>query len=126
MRQPHEVAPAAYQQSQFLTEARELANYVQSLSPTVLADSMKISNNLAQATHDLWQEWTDEPAQQRPAIDSFSGDIYSGLQVASLSAKDREFANKHLLILSGLYGALRPLDSIAPYRLEMGYRPPSE
>lgn len=85
---------------------------------------MALSPAMAQKTYDVMQLWSIEPAQQLPAIDAFLGDIYSGLQVQSLSEQDRLYANTHLSILSGLYGLLKPLDSILPYRVEMAYKFP--
>lgn len=85
---------------------------------------MKISPKLAATTKVLIQGWNNQPQNLRPAIDSFLGDIYSGLQVANLTEDDRVYAQKHLRILSGLYGILKPLDGIYPYRFEMGYRVP--
>lgn len=85
---------------------------------------MQISPKLAATTHALLSEWTSNPTLQRTAIDSFRGDIYSGLQVSGWSEQDRQYANRTLRILSGLYGILRPLDGIYPYRLEMGYKIP--
>lgn len=114
----------SYQAPQLLAEARELALYLQSLGIEELIHAMKISATKAAETHKMLAAWTDNPTTTRPAIDAFIGDIYSGLQVASLTADDRAYANRHLLILSGLYGGLRALDSVSPYRLEMGYRLP--
>lgn len=115
-----------YQAPQLLAEARELGVYLRSLGVEELAHTMKLSATKAAETHKLLAAWTDDPMGTRPAIDAFIGDIYSGLQVASLTADDRMYANKHLLILSGLYGGIRALDSVSPYRLEMGYRLPDE
>lgn len=115
-----------YQQPALLTEAKQLAKYVTSLDVDQLAASMHLSHAMAGKTQQLWQFWTDVAAQQLPAIDAFLGDIYSGLQVQTFTAADRAYANEHLYILSGLYGVLRALDSITPYRLEMGYRLPDE
>lgn len=109
---------------QLLPQARQLAGYLKTLSPDVLAGMMKLSGPLAAKTHTLIAAWTDAPGQQTAALDSFIGDIYSGMQAPSLSAADRQHAHKTLRILSGLYGVLRPLDGIAPYRLEMGYKLP--
>ncbi|QQG50525.1 MAG: YaaA family protein [Candidatus Saccharibacteria bacterium] len=108
------------------TKTHELAQYLKSLTPAQIAKTMKISNKLAIITHELAAGWTDDAARQRAAVDSFLGDIYSGLQVASWTNEDRRYANKTLRILSGLYGILRPLDGIYPYRLEMGYRLPGD
>lgn len=123
---PAAVESLPYQTPQLIAQAQELATYAQSLSIDELVKSMKISAKKAEETQILLKEWHKDPTGSRPAIDAFLGDIYSGLQVASLTESDRQYANDHLLILSGLYGGLRALDSILPYRLEMGYRLPSE
>jgi len=70
--------------------------------------------------------WNTEVDQQSLAIDSFVGDIYSGLHASTLSGGDRDYAQQTLRILSGLYGMLRPYDGIRPYRLEMGYKFPDQ
>ncbi|HRN51106.1 MAG TPA: YaaA family protein [Anaerolineales bacterium] len=110
---------------QLLPQARLLAGYLKTLSPATLASMMKLSGPLAAKTHALIASWTDAPAQQTAALDSFIGDIYSGMQAPSLTQADRQYAHKTLRILSGLYGVLRPLDGIVPYRLEMGYKLPN-
>lgn len=115
-----------YSQPQLLAQAEELAAYLKSLSTGELASCMKLSPKKAAETRDLIGRWTSDASVARPALDAFIGDIYSGLQVQSLSETDRAYAHEHLLILSGLYGGLRALDSVAPYRLEMGYRLPDE
>lgn len=120
-------APQAHvQQPPLIKEATELATYVQSLTPKILQKSMHISLPLAEKTAQAYQEWNTQPERQSPAIDSFLGDIYSGLQASKLALQDRQYANEHLFILSGLYGVLRPLDGIMPYRLEMAYKLPNE
>ncbi|HLG25507.1 MAG TPA: YaaA family protein, partial [Candidatus Gracilibacteria bacterium] len=86
--------------------------------------TMKISPALAKKTHDLIADWTTEPKRQSLAIDSFIGDIYSGLRADKLSPADRDYADRTLRILSGLYGIIRPYDGIYPYRLEMEYKLP--
>lgn len=111
---------------ELLGEAMKLDEYLKTLSPKTLAKVMNISPALAAKTHALIAQWTAEPRYQRAAIDSFIGDIYSGIQINGWSHDDREYANKHLRILSGLYGILKPLDGICPYRLEMGYKLPRE
>lgn len=116
----------SYQKPALLKQATELATYIQSLSPVQLAKSMHFSDEMALKTQQLMSEWNANPDKQLPAIDAFLGDIYSGLQTQTFSNEDRTFANDHLYILSGLYGVLRALDSIYPYRLEMGYRLPDE
>lgn len=107
-----------------LEKACRLAEYLQTLSPPQLADVMSISPVLAQKTHQLIADWTAAPEAQSLAIDSFLGDIYSGLHANDLSNADRDYADQTLRILSGLYGILRPYDGICPYRLEMGYMLP--
>ena len=113
-----------YQAPALLQAANQLASYLKTLRPVQLEKHMHLSKTKAVQTHSLLETWTDEPSLQRPALDAFLGDIYSGLQVQSFTSADRDFANDHLLILSGLYGGLRALDSIHPYRLEMGYKLP--
>lgn len=112
-------------QPQLLDATLELQQYLRTLSSVELAKIMHISPALAAQTHQKIADWSAAPAVQTPAIDSFVGDIYSGLQASKLSAADRAYADQTLRILSGLYGILRPLDGICPYRLEMGYRLPA-
>jgi cytoplasmic iron level regulating protein YaaA (DUF328/UPF0246 family) len=118
----HHSAQDHYQAPQLLKQAEEMADFIQSLSIDDIQSAMKLSAPMAAKTQQLLSGWSANPDSQTPAIDAFLGDIYSGLQVQTFSDADRDYANDHLYILSGLYGALRALDSIAPYRLEMGYR----
>lgn len=118
--------PSQYTRPQLQSEANELMSYLQGLDADQLTKSMHVSAKKATETAELLQQWSDDPAQTLPAVDAFLGDIYSGLQVQKLTDEDRLYADAHLLILSGLYGGLRALDNIAPYRLEMGYRLPDE
>lgn len=101
-----------------------LADDLRNLSVEDIQKTMKVSEKLAEVTKGLLSSWNNAPHDQRPAIDSFLGDIYSGLQVGSLTKEDRLYADQHVRILSGLYGILKPLDGIYPYRFEMGYRVP--
>src|SRR5688572_14731390 len=119
MRSP--VPSQQYRAPQLQAKAIELDTYLKTLSPTVLARTMKVSMPLAQKTHQLIAGW-QTTEQQSLAIDSFMGDIYSGLQAHELSKSNRDYADRVLYILSGLYGILRPYDGIHPYRCEMGYR----
>lgn len=106
-----------------LKEAQALVSYIRSLSLSQLQDGMKISAKKADEVSSLFEAWgTRKPTL--PAIDIFLGDIYSGLQAHAFSEEDRAYAHSHLFILSGLYGVLRALDAIQPYRLEMGYTLP--
>jgi cytoplasmic iron level regulating protein YaaA (DUF328/UPF0246 family) len=107
-----------------LDRAQELVAYLRTLSPRQMGDAMSLSTSLAAKTHELYAAWQADPARQEPAIESFLGDIYSGLQAATFTPTQRRYANGHLRILSGLYGVLRPYDGICPYRLEMGCRLP--
>ncbi len=82
---------------------------------------MSISDDLARLNYERYQQWghhSDET--RRAAIFAFQGDVYQGLKAESLSQEELRYAQSHLGILSGLYGLLRPLDLIEPYRLEMG------
>ncbi len=89
-----------------------------------LKELMGISDKLADLNHQRFQDFTTpfDSANARQALLSFNGDVYFGLDAASLDGADLEFAQQHVAILSGLYGLLRPLDLMQPYRLEMGTR----
>ena len=82
---------------------------------------MGVSGNLAQEIMATASSWPSSN-HQGSALHSFRGDVFSGLQVTSFDKKDLAYANQHLKIVSGLYGLLRPLDAVTPYRLEMGYK----
>jgi cytoplasmic iron level regulating protein YaaA (DUF328/UPF0246 family) len=109
---------------QLLEKAKRLDTYLKTLSPPQLTKIMSISPALAEKTYALIAAWTTRPEDQSLTIDSFVGDIYSGLHANDLSPADRDYADQTLRILSGLYGILRPYDGICPYRLEMGYTLP--
>lgn len=111
---------------EFIKQASAIAKYMKTLEANDVGRIMKISPKLSQTTKTLLTKWTNNPAKLTAAIDSFLGDIYSGLQASDLNTKDRAFAQEHLIILSGLYGLLKPLDGIFPYRLEMAYKLPDE
>lgn len=113
-----------YQKPALLAAAQELDTYLRTLTTENITSSMKLSEKKASQTYNLIHEWNATSSRQLPALDAFLGDIYSGLQVQTFSDKDRAYANQSLYILSGLYGILRALDSIYPYRLEMGYKFP--
>lgn len=103
-------------------KTKPLAAYLQTLSADQLQSVMSISAPLSYKVHDALTTWNTTADQQALAIDSFVGDIYSGLRASMLSKADRDYAQQTLRILSGLYGVLRPYDGVRPYRLEMGYR----
>ncbi len=107
-------------------DALLLANMLKQLNQTELMSMMKVSPKLADSTKQLLNEWSNQSSLQRAAVDSFLGDIYSGLQSQNWDAADKQYAQKNLRILSGLYGLLKPFDAIYPYRLEMGYKIPNQ
>lgn len=113
-----------YRAPALLDRAVRLDAYLKTLPAPTLARVMSLSADLAAKTGDLIAAWTPAPADQSLALDSFAGDIYSGLHANDLSPADRDYADRVLFILSGLYGVIRPYDGISPYRLEMGYRLP--
>lgn len=106
----------------FPTEAQALIEVLRKKSARQVAALMDLSPALSELNVARYQAWQAEPdaALTKPAVRAFAGDVYDGLQAASLSAADLAWAQSHLVILSGLYGVLRPLDVIQPYRLEMG------
>ena len=102
----------------FADEARSLARSAANLSQKRLGELMHISPKLAKLNAGRFQGFDDLP--ERPALFAFAGDVYAGFEVATLDAAGVAFAQGHVRMLSGLYGLLRPLDAIRPYRLEMG------
>ena len=106
----------------FQEQANELAQIAKKLTRSDLRQMMKLSDRLANLNYERFQRFSENPAADatRPAVLAFAGDTYTGLDAASLSDEDFAFARSSLRILSGLYGLLRPLDAIQPYRLEMG------
>ena len=107
----------------FLNQSSELIKVLKQKEPKDIASLMGLSDKLATLNFDRYQSWTaSKKIQQdaKPSLMVFKGDVYQGLQAESLSRQDIVFAQKHLRILSGLYGILRPLDVMKPYRLEMG------
>lgn len=115
-------AQYSFTQPELLSQAEQLANICKQLTPADLSSLMRISDKLAGLNVARFQQWqppfTLENA--KAAVFMFNGDVYQGLDAASLAAEDIHFAQQHLRILSGLYGVLRPLDLIQAYRLEMG------
>ena len=103
--------------------SQEIADCLKSLSSEQIRKAMMISEAKSKEVATLIESY-DLNRPTLPALDIFLGDIYSGLQAQSFSEADRQYANNHLYILSGLYGILRALDEIQPYRLEMGYKLP--
>lgn len=117
-------AKASFRAPLFIDRTEELDSYLKKLSQEELESVMHLSPTLAEKTHALITKWNAQPKNQTPALDCFIGDIYSGLRVGDFTPEERHYADQTLGILSGLYGLLRPLDGIMPYRLEMGYKFP--
>ncbi|MBL3527625.1 MAG: peroxide stress protein YaaA [gamma proteobacterium endosymbiont of Lamellibrachia anaximandri] len=112
----------------FLKQSQQLINNLRNYSALDLAELMKLSMKLAELNFDRYHDWktpfTTKNAKQ--ATLAMKGDVYTGLDAESLNEEDLAFAQDHLRILSGLYGLMRPLDLMQPYRLEMGTRLPNE
>ena len=115
---------ANHSQPLFVAQAAELVAQLRALAPHELAELMGLSDKLAALNAARFQAWEPvfTPANAKQALLAFDGDVYDGLQARTLSAADLQWAQQHLCILSGLYGVLRPLDLMQPYRLEMGTR----
>ena len=106
----------------FLNKAAVIQGVLKKKKAKALMELQDISLNLAQINEQRNQDWSIEGHQNkgRPALFTFDGDVYEGLDAYSLSLEDYNYAIEHLFILSGLYGILRPSDTLLPYRLEMG------
>ena len=106
----------------FIQSAELLANEAKNLTENDLKDLMDISDNLAKLNRERFDRWSlpFSPSNAKQAILTFDGGVYLGLKAEDFKEKDFDFAQNHLRILSGLYGILKPLDLIQPYRLEMG------
>jgi cytoplasmic iron level regulating protein YaaA (DUF328/UPF0246 family) len=108
----------------FIPRSAELISTLRTMPPAQIGSLMSISDSLAQLNVARYASWSKKftPDNSRPAVLAFDGDVYEGLDARSLNARQLDWAQKHLRILSGLYGLLRPLDLMQPYRLEMGTR----
>jgi cytoplasmic iron level regulating protein YaaA (DUF328/UPF0246 family) len=109
-------------QPAFLAQSKTLISQLRKLSPADIANLMDLSDPLAQLNFGRYAEWSlpFTPENAKQAVLAFDGDVYDGLAAKDLSAADLDFAQKQVRILSGLYGILKPLDLMQPYRLEMG------
>ena len=118
------LATETHTQPDFLDDACELIDQLKELEPHQVSNLMSISDKLGQLNAERFQSWHTPftPDNARQAVLAFKGDVYTGLDAESFSSGDFSFAQKHLRILSGLYGLLKPLDLMQPYRLEMGTR----
>lgn len=108
----------------FLEHSAELIKALRELAPQDISQLMKISDKLGVLNYDRYQSWkkTYKQPQGKQAVLAFNGDVYGGLGAESFNETEFLFMQQHLRILSGLYGCLRPLDLMLPYRLEMGTR----
>lgn len=111
-----------FTQPDYLDSSQELISRLRQLSSLDISELMKVSTKIADLNFDRYESWdkkfTTKNAKQ--TVLAFKGDVYTGLDAATFNGKDFTFAQKHLRVLSGLYGLLRPLDLMQPYRLEMG------
>jgi len=109
---------------QFVSESAELIALLRAKTPAQIATLMDLSDNLAQLNAGRYAAWSTRFTEHnsKPAVLAFAGDVYDGLEAGTLKVADLDWAQQHLVILSGLYGVLRPLDRLQPYRLEMGTR----
>lgn len=109
-------------QPQFLAQAAALVEDARALQPSEIRSLMGVSENIAELNHQRFVDWhlPFNRRNARQALLAFKGDVYLGLDATTLSDTQLNFAQQHLRILSGLYGVLRPLDLMQPYRLEMG------
>ncbi|TDG15719.1 peroxide stress protein YaaA [Seongchinamella unica] len=121
-----DTAPTTRKASQplFIERAGELVEDARKMSPDDIRALMGVSDNIAELNHARFMNWTAPFSldNAKQAVLAFKGDVYTGLEAETLSASQLGFAQKHLCILSGLYGLLRPLDLMQPYRLEMGLK----
>lgn len=111
-------------QPEFLHRSAELIDQARRLDPAAIGELMGVSQNIANLNHQRFMDWHRpfDRHNARQALLAFKGDVYTGLEAHTLDAAGLSYAQKHLRILSGLYGVLRPLDLMQPYRLEMGLK----
>ena len=108
----------------FVRQSAELIDELKDKTPSQIAELMSLSDSLAMLNVGRYAAWSTRftTKNSKQAVLAFNGDVYGGLDAKSLSASQLEWAQQHVAILSGLYGVLRPLDRMQPYRLEMGTR----
>ena len=111
-----------HSQPLFTRQSAELIELLRQYSPQQLAELMSLSDKLAALNVARYEAWSPKftAKNSKQAVLAFNGDVYEGLDAKTLNAKQLEWAQDHVCILSGLYGVLRPLDWMQPYRLEMG------
>lgn len=115
---------ATHTQPLFVKQSSQLIKVLREKTPAQVSELMSLSDTLAGLNVARYQAWSPKFTEKnaRQAVLAFNGDVYGGLDAKSLKAKELDWAQKHVCILSGLYGVLRPLDLMQPYRLEMGTR----
>jgi len=113
---------ATHTEPLFVPQAAALIKTLKAFGPTEVSDLMGLSDKLAALNVARYQAWTKTftPKNAKQAVLAFDGDVYDGLSAKTLTTKQLDWLQDHLCILSGLYGVLRPLDLMQPYRLEMG------
>jgi len=113
-----------FTQPEFVSQAQPLIDRLRTFAPQDISDLMKLSDTLSALNVARYQSWDvhHDTRNARQALLAFKGDVYTGLDAGTLSEADLDFAQQHVRILSGLYGLLKPLDLMQPYRLEMGTR----
>jgi cytoplasmic iron level regulating protein YaaA (DUF328/UPF0246 family) len=111
-----------YTQPRLLAQSQQLIDVCRKLSATEIASLMTVSEKIANLNVERFRDWNADFdfSNARQALFAFKGDVYTGLDAYHLKDQDIDFAQQHLRMLSGLYGLLRPLDLMMPYRLEMG------
>ena len=118
------IRPCRHTQPRLLDDSAQLIELLRALSPAEIASLMSLSDPLASLNHARYAEWKRpfSTRNARQAVLAFAGDVYAGLDAPDLSTDELDWLQSHVRILSGLYGVLRPLDLMRPYRLEMGTR----
>lgn len=118
------LATERFTQPELTQETKLLIDECRKLTPADIAKLMKVSDKIASLNVARFAQWSETytPENARQAILAFKGDVYTGLDAESLSESQFDYAQQHLRMLSGLYGLLKPLDLMQPYRLEMGTR----
>ncbi|HEY0586015.1 MAG TPA: peroxide stress protein YaaA [Pseudoduganella sp.] len=109
-------------QPEFLDHSEQLIERLRDFSPNELGELMDLSDALSTLNVARYASWTKDTSEARQAVMTFNGDVYDGLDARSMSAKQLDYTQSRIRILSGLYGMLKPLDLIHPHRLEMGTR----
>jgi cytoplasmic iron level regulating protein YaaA (DUF328/UPF0246 family) len=115
-------APSFSSKPIFQSESEHLINLCKTLSLEQIKELMLVSDKIAKTNYTRFQMFYDNITPEKQAIYTYNGDVYNGIQTNSFNAEDIKYAQNYIRILSGLYGILRPMDLIKPYRLEMGTR----